>query len=89
VDTERPDCFCKSFSGVFFAIARDLCVISSFYEVFCNLLYIHRVELMNASRPFGVLPLKKGKDVAKHGLSCTGAPLISTVEASCMRINLS
>jgi hypothetical protein len=46
VDTERPDCFCKSFSGVFCAIARDLCVFSSFYEVFCNLLYIHHVELI-------------------------------------------
>jgi hypothetical protein len=52
-DREGPDCFCKSFSGVFSTIARDLCVISSFYKVFCNLLYIHRGELMNAFRPFG------------------------------------
>jgi hypothetical protein len=61
-DREGPDCFCKSFSGIFSAIVRDLCVISSFYEIFCNLLYIHRVELMRMlPGPSGhsALPFKK------------------------------
>jgi hypothetical protein len=59
VETERDLIAFANLSVGSFLLLPGTYVLFLFYEVFCNLLYIHRVELMNASRPFGALPFKK------------------------------
>jgi hypothetical protein len=57
-----PDCLIQSFSGVFSAFTRDLCVIFRFYEVLCNNLYCHRLLVtsnVKFSRLSGRSPFKK------------------------------